>query len=137
MHSPRGVSCKKGFLTKFRKINRKTPVPGSLFKKPFFYRTPLAASLFAEIIYLILCFLKPRSSHQSNLRPETLLKRDSDTGISCEFCEIFKNTFFTEHLRTTASESPLFYTIFLLSTENNFKVFYNVCLLGHVLEIKS
>ena len=24
--------------------------------------------------------------------------------FSCEFCEIFKNTFFTEHLRTTASE---------------------------------
>ena len=23
--------------------------------------------------------------------------------FSCEFCEIFKNTFFTEHLRTTAS----------------------------------
>ena len=23
--------------------------------------------------------------------------------ISCEFCEIFKNTFFTEHLQTTAS----------------------------------
>ena len=25
--------------------------------------------------------------------------------FSCEFCEIFKNTFFTEHLRTTASEN--------------------------------
>ena len=24
--------------------------------------------------------------------------------FSCEFCEISKNTFFTEHLRTTASE---------------------------------
>ena len=23
--------------------------------------------------------------------------------FSCEFCEIFNNTFFTEHLRTTAS----------------------------------
>ena len=23
--------------------------------------------------------------------------------FACEFCEIFKNTFFTEHLRTTAS----------------------------------
>ena len=28
---------------------------------------------------------------------------------SCEFCEIFKNTFFTEHLRTTASDfKPVF-----------------------------
>ena len=26
-------------------------------------------------------------------------------GFSCEFCEIFKNTFFTEHLWTTASGS--------------------------------
>ena len=26
--------------------------------------------------------------------------------FSCEFCEIFKNTFFTEHLRTTASDWP-------------------------------
>ena len=27
--------------------------------------------------------------------------------FSCEFCEIFKNTFFTEHLRVTASESAV------------------------------
>ena len=26
------------------------------------------------------------------------LKRDSDAGASCEFCEIFKNCFFIEHL---------------------------------------
>ena len=26
-------------------------------------------------------------------------------GNTCEFCKIFKNTFFTEQLRTTASES--------------------------------
>ena len=25
--------------------------------------------------------------------------------FSCEFCEIFKNTIFTEHIRTTASQS--------------------------------
>ena len=25
--------------------------------------------------------------------------------LSCEFCKIFKNTFFTEHLRVTASAS--------------------------------
>ena len=32
-------------------------------------------------------------------------KRDCDTDVSCEFCEIFKNTFLTEHLRATASNS--------------------------------
>ena len=31
------------------------------------------------------------------------LKRVSGTVFSCEFCEISKNTFFTGHLRTTAS----------------------------------
>ena len=36
------------------------------------------------------------------LLPATLLKRDSCTSVSCEFCEI-SNTFFTEHLWTTAS----------------------------------
>ena len=30
-------------------------------------------------------------------------KRDSGTGVSCEFYGIFKNTFFTELLWTTAS----------------------------------
>ena len=27
--------------------------------------------------------------------------------FSCDFCEIFKNTFFIKHLRTTASETEL------------------------------
>ena len=31
------------------------------------------------------------------------IKRDFNTGF-CEICEIFKNTYFEEHLRTTASE---------------------------------
>ena len=33
----------------------------------------------------------------------TLLKRDFNTDISCEYYEIFKNTYFKEHLGTTAS----------------------------------
>ena len=37
--------------------------------------------------------------------PESLFNKESLIQVfSCEFCEIFKNTFFTEHLRTTASE---------------------------------
>ena len=27
-------------------------------------------------------------------RPATLLKRDSNTDVSCEYCETFKNSFF-------------------------------------------
>ena len=33
------------------------------------------------------------------------LKKDSDTGLSCQFCTTFKNTFFTEHLQPTAPEN--------------------------------
>ena len=33
------------------------------------------------------------------------IKKETLTQVfSCEFCEISKNTFFTEHLRATASE---------------------------------
>ena len=39
----------------------------------------------------------------SGLRPATLLKKRLAQVFSCEFCEIFKNIFFTEHLWTTAS----------------------------------
>ena len=30
--------------------------------------------------------------------PANFLKRDSNTGASCGYCEIFKNSFFIEHL---------------------------------------
>ena len=36
-------------------------------------------------------------------RSATLLKRDSTTSVSCDYCEIFKTTYFEEHLRTAAS----------------------------------
>ena len=37
-------------------------------------------------------------------RPATLLKKETLVQVfSCEFREISKNTFFTKHLRTTAS----------------------------------
>ena len=32
------------------------------------------------------------------------IKRDSNTGFLCEICEIFKNAYFEEHLRATASK---------------------------------
>ena len=38
------------------------------------------------------------------LGPTTLLKRDSNTGVFCEYCQIFKNTYFEEHLPKAASE---------------------------------
>ena len=36
-------------------------------------------------------------------QPATLLKRDSKTLFSCEYCEILRNTNFEEHQRTAAS----------------------------------
>ena len=35
----------------------------------------------------------------AGLKPGAYPKRDSGTGVSYEFCEIFKNTFFIEYLR--------------------------------------
>ena len=41
-------------------------------------------------------------------RVSVLIKlQASGTGIFCELCKIFNNTFFTEHLQTTASENYL------------------------------
>ena len=40
----------------------------------------------------------------ASLRPATLLKKETLAQVfSCEFCEISRNTFYTEHLWTTAS----------------------------------
>ena len=44
----------------------------------------------------------------ASLWPATLLKKETGTGVFCEFCEIFKNTFFTEQLQVTASTRKLF-----------------------------
>ena len=58
------------------------------------------------------------------IRPATLLKRDSNTGVSCEYYETFKNIYFEEHLKTAATlifqnyfpedlkEAALHFTIF-------------------------
>ena len=57
----------------------------------------------------------------AGLQPATFLKRDSTQAFSYEVCEIFKNTYFEEHLRLTAVEQlPLnSYTI----TNFNFTLF--------------
>ena len=37
-------------------------------------------------------------------RSTTLLKGDSNTGVFCEYCEIFKKTYSEERLLTAASD---------------------------------
>ena len=45
--------------------------------------------------------------HLCAIRPATLSKRDSNTGVSCEYSKIFKNICFEEHLRVAASVGSL------------------------------
>ena len=58
-----------------------------------------------------------RSLHTCNI-----VKRETPAQVfSCEFCKIFKNTFFTEHLQMAASVLPLLtciFCIFLLADFN-------------------
>ena len=44
-----------------------------------------------------------RVSLYQGLKPATLLKQSLAQVFSCEFCGIFKNTFFAEYLRATDS----------------------------------
>ena len=53
-----------------------------------------------------MCNISQEKTCIGALRPATLLKRDSNTG---EICEIFKNTYFEDHLQTTASALPKIY----------------------------
>ena len=53
-------------------------------------------------------FWKFYKIHRKTPVPESLLKKRLAQVFSCEFCEISKNTFFTEHLRVTASALFLF-----------------------------
>ena len=55
------------------------------------------ANFTGKHLYWSLCLIKLQA-----FRPTTLLQRDS-TGVFCEICEIFKITYFEEHLRTAAS----------------------------------
>ena len=49
-------------------------------------------------------FIKISQYSQESCRLATLLKTDSNTGIFPEYCEIFKNTYFEEHLLAAASD---------------------------------
>ena len=56
-------------------------------------------------------------------RPATLLNSDSNTQIfSCTICEIFKNTYFEEHLQTTASAVGFTKLFPLTSVKTSFSV---------------
>ena len=56
-------------------------------------------------------------SQNLHLRPATLIKRGSDTGVSCDFA-IFLRTLFTEHLWTSAS----MFNLIIRHQQNRFKM---------------
>ena len=62
--------------------------------------------------------------------PETLLKRYSATGASCEFWEMFQNSYSLENMSTAASEFPQWFVQVVKCTSKkswSFKfTFYNV-----------
>ena len=76
-------------------------------KKPpeVFYKKGVLKN-FAKLTGKHLCqilFLNKVAGAASNfIKKETLVQ-----AFSCEFCEIFNNTLFTEHLRVTASVSSM------------------------------
>ena len=71
---PPDVLCKKRSSEKFNKIHMKTLKPESLFLRKL------------------------------QAQPATLFKKETLAHVfSCKFCEISKNTIFTEHLWVTAS----------------------------------
>ena len=76
------------------------------------------------------CFLKigvikffQSSQENSCARISFLIKFIKKVALtqvfSCEFCKIFMNTNFTEHLRTTASVNALIFLWETLATSNN------------------
>ena len=68
-----------------------------LWKKVFL---EISAKFTGKPLYKSLFFNKV-----AGLRPATLLRKDTPAQVfPCEFNEISKNTFFIEHLWTTASE---------------------------------
>ena len=73
-------------------------------------------------------------------RDSLLIKKESLTRVfSCEFCEISKNTFFTEHLRTTAVEtrfSSFCALTFLVSISLVFNFYYFCSMLWIQCQLK-
>ena len=82
----RRCSTKWAFLKKFSKIQRKTPELKSLFKKV------------------------------EGLKPATLLKMNSSTGVFLWILRNFQEHLFTEHLRKNASKMFAF-TVFHVESE--------------------
>ena len=56
---------------------------------------------------------KIRNTHRESLFNKGLEKETLTQLLSCKYCEMFKNTYFEEHLRTAASDKGRFSNLFL------------------------
>ena len=65
-----------------------------------------------------------RVFYKKAVRTCNFIKKDSNTGFYCEYCELFKNTYFQEHLRTAASAN---WRARVLSRVNSWKVISSYC----------
>ena len=88
------------------------------------------------------CSWKFHKIHGKTPVPEpcNFIKKDTLTQFfSCEFSEIFKNIFFTEHLRTTATELLLKMvgSFFWKKSFSRLRTQINFCLLDELLLIHS
>ena len=54
-------------------------------------------------IYIYIYVYESLFNKVASLGPATLLKKTPTYVFSCKYYEIFKNTYFEEHLRTAAS----------------------------------
>ena len=76
-----------------------------------------------------------RSSHWRCFVKQGVLKKVTPTKVSpCEFCELFKNTYFVEDLQTAGSETPerrcLFNKVASLTTSSCLIVLERNCSTG-------
>ena len=103
-----GVTSKwyKVFKSGLSKFQKRQPLKNLLspFLNTLSQISLLILSEFEQIVSTAL--LKSSKGHKFSVdfRENNFIKKETRAQVfSCEFCEIFKNTIFTEHLRTTAS----------------------------------
>ena len=68
-------------------------------------------------------------------RPVTVLKRDSNTGVFLKYWKTFKNSYFEEHLRTTAFVSCWKHCNIRILRNSRMDIFYNFVLIGSTMDI--
>ena len=82
-------------------------MPNSVFiiSDSFYNVKTHPADLATESVLLKKAVLKnfPIFTGKQTFWPVAFLKRNSDIGVSCGYCKIFKTTYLEKHLRTAAS----------------------------------